>query len=342
MKQNISFWLYQIAIWGSLTLFNLLARGYFTHYKLGELVNSLSLFFALLAASGFLQRFYRDQVSASIPKGVGQAILGSAAASCIAILIVGLVLLPNQQYLFGDVGSLPILQLVASFPTIFIFLLCWSAVYLLLKRQKSLKLAYRREAELRQALASSQMDLLINQLNPHFMFNVINNIRALILEDTNKARDSLAQLSEVLRTTLQTKQDKVWSLPQEIDLTKSFIQLNKLQFENRLRVTWNVSGNTEKWQVPCLALQLLVENAIKHGIGALVSGGTVTINIIADNNLSIEVVNPGNLTPSKGSTSLGITNIKQRLNLLYADSAHFSLTENQHQVSAKIVIKEGQ
>lgn len=186
------------------------------------------------------------------------------------------------------------------------------------------------------------MDLLINQLNPHFMFNVINNIRALILEDTNKARDSLAQLSEVLRTTLQTKQDKVWSLPQEVDLTKSFIQLNKLQFENRLRVVWDVSGDIEKWQVPCLALQLLVENAIKHGIGALVSGGTITINIIADNNLSIEVVNPGNLTPSKDSTSLGITNIKQRLNLLYADRAYFSLTENQHQVSAKIVIKEEQ
>ncbi|NDV90558.1 hypothetical protein GTH32_05020 [Alteromonas sp. 345S023] len=342
MKQTISFWLFQIGIWGSLTSFNLLARGYFTHYKLGELVNSLSLFVALLAASSFLKMFYRDQVSASIPKGVGQAILGSAAASCIAIFIVGLILLPNQQYLFGEVGSLPILQLVASFPTIFIFLLCWSAVYLLLKRQQSLKLAYRREAELRQALASSQMDLLINQLNPHFMFNVINNIRALILEDTDKARDSLAQLSEVLRTTLQTKQDKVWSLPQEIDLTKSFIQLNKLQFESRLEVVWNVSGNIEKWQVPCLALQLLVENAIKHGIGALVYGGTVTINIIADNNLSIEVVNPGNLTPSKGSTSLGITNIKQRLNLLYADRAYFSLTENQHQVSAKIVIKEDQ
>ncbi|MBU3003073.1 sensor histidine kinase [Paraglaciecola arctica] len=341
MRTPSTFWLVQIGIWGGLTLLNLFVRGYFNHYRLGELVNSFSLFVSLMIASGMLRRFYRDKGTDSLPKGIGQALLGSALASLVAVAIIGLVLLPNQEYLFGEVSNVALLQLLASYPNVLLFLLCWSAVYLLLKRQKALKLAFTREAELKEQLAASQMELLLNQLNPHFMFNAINNIRALILEDTNKARDSLAQLSDVLRVTLQTKQDKLWPLSQEIELTKSFIKLNKLQFEERLAVNWHITGNQlEHCQVPCLSLQLLVENAIKHGISNNSDGGMITIKIDAEKDVTLEVSNPGNIATSDGSTQLGITNIQQRLHLLFKDNAHFSLTENEQTVTAKIVIEE--
>tara|TARA_R110000751_G_scaffold15290_1_gene49231 strand:- start:47595 stop:48641 length:1047 start_codon:yes stop_codon:yes gene_type:complete len=344
MRTPSTFWLMQLGIWGSLMLLNLFVRGYFSHYKLGELINSFSLFISLMIASGVLRRFYRDRgTDDSLPKGIGQAVLGSAIASLVAIVIIGLVLLPNQEFLFGEVSNLALLQLLASYPNIFLFLLCWSAVYLLIKRQKALKLAYTREAELKEQLAASQMELLLNQLNPHFMFNAINNIRALILEDTDKARDSLAQLSDVLRVTLQTKQDKLWPLVQEIELTKSFIKLNILQYEQRLVVDWQInSNNIERWLVPCLSLQLLVENAIKHGIGNSKEGGLITIKIIANKSLTLEVINPGKIAPSSSSTRLGITNIQQRLNLLFEDKAHFSLTEHNQLVSAKIILEETQ
>jgi LytS/YehU family sensor histidine kinase len=324
-------------------LLNLFARGYFTYYNVGELVNSFSLFIALMIASGVLRRFYRDSGANSLPKGAGQAALGSAVASLVAIIVIGLVLLPNQEFLFGEVSHSPVLQILASYPNIFLFLFCWSAVYLLIKRQQSLKLAMTREVELRQELASSQMDLLLSQLNPHFMFNVINNIRALILEDTDKARDSLAQLSDVLRVTLQTKQDKLWPLAQEIDLTKSFIQLNQLQFEQRLAVNWHIQGDRiAQWQVPCLSLQLLVENAIKHGIGKSAEGGRIDIYIDATPSLTLEVTNPGTIAPNASSTRLGLNNLQQRLDLLFGDKASFSLTENNQRVSAKIVLEEAQ
>ncbi|MEP1447693.1 MAG: histidine kinase [Paraglaciecola sp.] len=343
MRTPSTFWLVQIGVWGSLTLLNLSVRGYFNHYKLGELVNSLSLFVSLMIASGMLRRFYRDRGTGSLPKGIGQALLGSALASLVAVVIIGLVLLPNQEFLFGEVSNVALIQLLASYPNVFLFLLCWSAVYLLLKRQKALKLAFTREADLKEQLAASQMELLLNQLNPHFMFNAINNIRALILEDTNKARDSLAQLSDVLRVTLQTKQDKLWPLSQEIELTKSFIELNMLQFERRLVVNWHLTGiQLDHYRVPCLSLQLLVENAIKHGISNNSEGGTITIKIDADKRLTLEVSNPGTITANTNSTRLGITNIQQRLHLLFQENVHFSLTENKQMVTAKIIIEEPQ
>ena len=339
MRPQLTFWSIQISIWGSLALLNLMARDYFDHYRFGELVNSLSLSVSLLTASGFLRRFYRDLKNDSLPKGIGQAVLGSVIATTIATVIVGVILLPNQQVLFGEVSDRAVVQLLASFPVIFTILLCWSAVYLLIKRQKALKLAVIREKKLQQELADSRMDLLLNQLNPHFMFNAINNIRAQILEDSEKARESLAQLSSVLRVTLQTKQDKLWSLPQEIELTKGFIKLNKLQFEHRLDVNWQLDGALDNFQVPCLSLQLLVENAIKHGIGNNSSGGVITIAIEANTQLRIRVTNPGKIQSSSDSTRLGITNIKQRLHLLFADKAHFNLFEQGDTVTAQIVLE---
>jgi LytS/YehU family sensor histidine kinase len=322
-------------------LLNLFVRGYFSHFKLGELINSFSLFISMMIACGVLRRFYRDRETDSLPKGIGQALLGSVMASLVAVVIIGLVLLPNQEFLFGEVSNLAVVQLLASYPNILLFLLCWSAVYLLIKRQKALKLAYTREADLREQLVASQMELLLNQLNPHFMFNAINNIRALILEDSDKARDALAQLSDVMRVTLQTKQDKLWPLAQEIELTQSFIKLNMLQYEQRLMVDWQVSGNKlEHWQVPCLSLQLLVENAIKHGIGNSSKGGLITINIEASKRLTLEVTNPGNIAPTLSSTRLGLTNIQQRLHLLFKDKAQFLLSEHEQLVSAKITLEE--
>lgn len=341
MRIPFTFWGIQLSIWGSLTLLNLFARGYFSHFKFGELINSFSLFVSMMVASGVLRRFYRDRETDSLPKGIGQAVLGSVIASLAAILIIGLVLLPNQAFLFGQQSNVALLQLLISYPNILLFLLCWSAVYLLIKRQKSLRLAYVRETQLREQLATSQMDLLLNQLNPHFMFNAINNIRALILEDADKARDSLALLSDVLRVSLQTKQDKLWPLEQEIELTKSFIKLNMLQFEQRLEVVWHISGDRlAHWNVPCLSLQLLVENAIKHGIGNSATGGVISIHVSANHSLILEVTNPGSIISSESSTRLGLTNIQQRLHLLFNDKARFTLSENKHLVSAKIVLEE--
>jgi LytS/YehU family sensor histidine kinase len=119
----------------------------------------------------------------------------------------------------------------------------------------------------------------------------------------------------------------------------NYIDLSKIQFENRLEFVKNVEANTLDIQIPPMIIQLLVENAIKHGISNLKRGGAITLNIKKEEAiLVIEVRNTGKLQITKDSTQLGLKNIEQRLKLLYADKASFSLEEVSDEVLALIKI----
>ncbi|WP_448564985.1 sensor histidine kinase [Thalassotalea ganghwensis] len=340
MNHYLSFWLVQVMVWGSFTLLNMLVRGYFVNFNHVELINSLTLFIALMLSSAFMKKFYQQRNPDTMPQVIKYSVLGSVIGTLVAVIVFAIVLLPNKALILGSMAKYAYLQILSSIPFLFTLLLCWSSVYLLIKRQYALRMAQIRERELNEQLATSQMDLLLNQLNPHFMFNAINNIRALILEDTEKARESLAQLSDVLRVTLQAKQDKLWPLAQEIELTKSFITLNELQFEDRLTVQWDIRGNIDSWQVPTLSLQLLVENAIKHGIAKKVKGGEIIISISAFDTLVIEVTNPGNIEVHDNSLGLGIVNIQQRLQYLFGEFGTCSLQQEGKLVKAQIKLDE--
>ncbi|GGD29452.1 sensor histidine kinase [Hyunsoonleella pacifica] len=215
----------------------------------------------------------------------------------------------------------------------------WFFVFLTIKIYHQLKSVQLKQIQLESNLRESQLNTLKGQINPHFMFNSLNNIRGLILEDVNKARVLLTSLSETLRYSLTKSDSNSIALEDELDMVENYIAVSKIQFEDRLTFIMNIDESSLNIKIPPMIIQMLIENAIKHGISNLKDGGKISLSSkVADNQLKVEVSNTGHLTQTKKGTQLGVQNIKRRLELLYGERATFNLEELNSNVVATIKI----
>lgn len=217
----------------------------------------------------------------------------------------------------------------------FIWTIFYTVVNVILKNQKD-KI---NNAKLLAELKESQLNTLKGQINPHFMFNSLNNIRGLMLEDVYKSREMLTCLSEMLRSSLNmNKQDSI-PLSEEIETVENYIALSKIQFEDRLVFEKEIDKSLLEIEIPPMLLQMLIENGIKHGLGNQKKGGRIKL-LASQNetNFIFKVINTGRLVVDKNSTKIGLENIKKRLDLLYENSASFSLEEINGNVHATINI----
>jgi two-component system, LytTR family, sensor kinase len=227
-------------------------------------------------------------------------------------------------------------NLIGIYPLILI----WSSLYLGSHYLWRWRQAEVEKLELANALKDAQLNTLIGQINPHFMFNALNNIRALMLENVPRARDSLTLLAKVLRYGLTAPKQSLVSLQEELDTVNDFVQLASIQYENRLQWQAIIDVPAGQFSVPPMMIQMLVENAIKHGIAQRKNGGRLRLHIQQQQqHLCIELVNDGCLTRqpyAEESTQLGLENIAQRLNLLYNGLASFKLQQHEQTVVAQL------
>lgn len=194
-------------------------------------------------------------------------------------------------------------------------------------------------AQLSVIAKQSQLDNLSAQLNPHFLFNSLNSIKALVLENPTGARRAIDLLSDLLRTSLYEKKHLSITVAEEMNLVKDYVELEKLRFEERLTVTFNIDPALEYVKVPPLSIQLLVENAIKHGVDKQLQGGTVDISVQKQEDyVVVQVKNPGVF--SKGEDSgVGLKNLRERLLLQYEGRAGFKVeTPSESRVVATLMI----
>ncbi|MCB0490571.1 MAG: histidine kinase, partial [Cyclobacteriaceae bacterium] len=199
---------------------------------------------------------------------------------------------------------------------------------------KSLKLeAYAREIELNN---------LKSQLNPHFIFNALNSIRALVDENPAKSKHAINQLSSILRNSLVTEKRELTRFQDELKVVKDYLGLESIRFEERLHTEFIIDPNSKEFLVPPLMIQTLVENGIKHGISRLTEGGLIQIKTSIENDrLQIQIRNSGKYINGVKRTSggMGLENTKQRLRLIYGDAASFRiLNENDSFVLTEINI----
>jgi signal transduction histidine kinase len=177
-------------------------------------------------------------------------------------------------------------------------------------------------------------------INPHFIFNALNSIRALVDENPERARTAITELSNILRSSMQAEKQETVTLEKELNIIKDYLALEQIRFEERLKVTFNIDEDSLSHAVPPMMLQTLVENAVKHGISKLIAGGTVTI--IADyvgDNLELIVENSGQITTNDGSGGFGIKSTIDRLKLMYKGAASFTIQNlNSNTVQSKITI----
>ena len=189
------------------------------------------------------------------------------------------------------------------------------------------------ESELREARLSA----LRYQLNPHFLFNSLNAVSTLVLEgNVSAATRMLAQIGELLRTTLDNDASPEIPLSQELAFIQQYLAIEQTRLGSRLRIVTAISEETRAAAVPSMLLQPLVENAVRHGVAALIEGGTITIESkLHDKRLLMTIRNSGPRTseaaPQNGESSkgIGLANTAARLKTLYGDNQQFSLRSHE-------------
>jgi LytS/YehU family sensor histidine kinase len=168
-------------------------------------------------------------------------------------------------------------------------------------------------------------------VNPHFIFNSLNSLRALIDEDPARARQSVTQLANLLRYSLQSGQQETVPFEDELRVVNDYLSLEQVRHEERLRVRLDIAPETLLLPVPPMLLQTLVENAVKYGISTRPEGGEIAIIARCEGGaLRLTVTNPGEVataatTARATSTGLGLHNAAERLRLLFGERATLQL-----------------
>jgi sensor histidine kinase YesM len=315
--------------------------GWFTYVLLMGLLNKLEgvsfdytsflkllLTFVLGIVSSHLYRqliisrnWLKLKIAELIPRVIGASVV-FGGLFIFAHTFISETLITAADFQF-DLSELLLLTL--NLAVIFIL---WSLLYFLYHFIKN----YRKE-EIKnlkwQALQNEiELNKLKSQLNPHFIFNSMNTIRALVDEDPKKSKDSITQLANILRTSLLMGRKKVISLKEELNLVNDYLSLEKNRFEERLCLQFDIEKGTEDHLVPPMLLQTLVENGIKHGISKLPEGGEVKVIAKKDGDfLKIKIFNHGQLDQAafEASEGFGLANTIERLKLLYGKQAFFDL-----------------
>lgn len=205
------------------------------------------------------------------------------------------------------------------------------------------------EKSRRQQLDTLKLEALVKELelktikshiNPHFIFNALNSIRALIDENPGRARDAITELSNILRSSMQAEKLETVPFERELNIVKDYLALEHIRFEDRLKVEYQVDEDTLDQPVPPMMLQTLVENAIKHGIGREISGGM--IKIVSDfrgDYHELIVQNSGKLNGHVNEEGFGLSSTKNRLQLLFGDKSNFQIKQvNGNVVEATVLI----
>lgn len=230
---------------------------------------------------------------------------------------------------------------VYAMPGSFFFVLIWNVFYFtyhdIAKSQKDRIDKVRLETLVKEL----ELKTIKAHINPHFIFNALNSIRALVDEDPARARTAITELSNILRSSMQAEKLETTPLEKELNIVKDYLALEHIRFEDRLRVEYDIDEDTLDQPVPPMMLQTLVENAIKHGISKQIDGGI--IKIISDfknDHHELIVRNTGHLNGSlQNSDGFGIASTQNRLQLLFGTKANFKIKDTDDNiVEAKVIM----
>ena len=254
-------------------------------------------------------------------------ILGVLVYSPAAVYFLYLMALWTLNIKVDNVGTIALISIGITFVISFFlnaaeFLRNWKQTALDAERLKKEQMATRYES-------------LKNQVNPHFLFNSLNALTNLVYEDQDLAADFIRQLSKVYRYVLETRSKEVVSLETEMKFVESYLFLQHIRFDDKLRVEASVSG-FENRMLPPLALQMLLENAIKHNTIAKDEPLTISIRVeedilVVENNLQIKNI------PTEESSGMGLANIKARYEFLSDKPVVVEKTESYFRVKLPLL-----
>jgi sensor histidine kinase YesM len=213
-------------------------------------------------------------------------------------------------------------------------LVAWQCLYFFYHIFERLSRLQVEQLRLAANVKEAELRALKSQINPHFLFNSLNSLRALIDEDAPRAREAVTRLANMLRYSLQSGQLETVPFEDEIRIVEDYLALEQIRHEHRLRVRWAIANEARLLNIPPMLLQTLVENAVKYGISTRREGGELAISAQLEGAaLCIRVTNPGDLAVpvnptvarAGSSTGVGLRNASERLRLLFGEHATLTI-----------------
>ncbi len=320
------YWVLQIVGWSAFAMINLffvsLARG-ITSIQIGAYL-ILAAFY--LMSTHLFRYVIKEHGWLTFPLG---KLVAHVLAGLVILSFLNTVAQVFINWAFGILDLTedvqPLVILVNLFIS-FLYYALWSMMYFLYYFLDNYNSSLRYQATINEI----KLNHLRNQLNPHFIFNALNSVRALVDEDPQKAKTAITQLSNILRYSLVIDKQRTIDFGDEIKTVRDYLNLETIRFEERLRVNYEIEEEAYSYKIPPMMLQTIVENAIKHGISNLMRGGIIevrcSIGLMGD--LYISVKNSGQLKTEpvfNKEGGHGISNTIQRLGLIYGNKASFKI-----------------
>lgn len=212
----------------------------------------------------------------------------------------------------------------------------WVIIYFMYQILKQNNAIQQEKLLVENLAKTTELELLKTQLNPHFLFNALNSIKALVTINPEQSRDAIVKLSELLRFTLQYGKERLIPLYDEMAEVKKYLSLEQLRFGPRLTVAFELAENTYSQTIPPALVLTLAENAIKHGVAKQEGNSTIRVRSeIADDQLLVQVINDGRYQPAD-TGGIGLQHITKRMDEIYHHTARFHILQEGNTVIATI------
>ena len=336
------YWIAQALGWGGLTVISIAASSF------GSLENTLRFaaakafcMFTGLCLShlwrGALRRHGWFSHRRSVPwQRTGAVLLAMSVLQTGAVLLADLAFRHGALVHDPELGLTDLIGLTLVWLAVFVL---WTLCYAMAQARRRAVRFELEKLQLEITVKDAELRALQAQVNPHFFFNSLNSIRALIYADQDGAADAVSKLAGMMRHNLQAGQAATVRLADELLAVDAYLGMEKLRFDERLQLERDIAPGLEKLALPPMLLQTLVENAVKHGVER--SAGPCRIRISAQRDgqrVLLQVANEGRLATASGSTRLGLANAARRLALLFGEHASCTLAEQDGWVVASVVL----
>ncbi len=338
---KLKYWHCQVGGWSLMALINTP----FVLFKEGTWRHLLVLYSIMTFGAG-LSHIYRKRIKqrrwTELPlKNLLPRVLGANCLMGVCLMFIAMII--HMALIEPDPDHSPLFAAGVMFFNFSSLFFSWSLIYFAVHYFKNFKNAEIEKWQLEAKVKEAELQALKAQLNPHFLFNMLNSIRALITEDPERAQRVVTRVARVLRTSLQGGEQTLVSLNKELETVRDYLELESIRLEERL--TWKITSapETVNMPVPSMLLQTLVENGVKHGVAALPEGGEIHIETRKKGaHLEILVANHGQISETHSGTGIGLKNTRERLHLHYGTQASLTLKNlSSNKVMAQVSIPWG-
>ncbi|MER3499365.1 MAG: sensor histidine kinase [Chitinophagaceae bacterium] len=343
-NRNRLYWILQLSGWAFVCLVVL----FFAHVYKVKISNSVLLgrlavlFVSGIATTHLLRIFlkWKGWMMLSIEKAIPRMIVALIVTSLLHTLIILWAIDLFKLYTENQKKLNFFARLFGSTVDNGLYILPWLLIYYFYHFIEKSRKQQLDTLQLKALIKELELKTIKAHINPHFIFNSLNSIRALIDENPQRARRAITELSNILRSSMQADKSETVSFEKELSIVKDYLALENMRFEDRLKVEYQIDEKTLDQPVPPMMLQTLVENAIKHGISKQINGGTIRIiSDFSDQYHELAVQNTGILNGSMNAEGFGLSSTQNRLSLLYGDKASFQIRQiNPSTVEAKLLL----